>query len=120
MQQAARRSRSFSSRTIRQSIGVGLVVWGLLFAAQAARAESETGAVLVADGPGYDQAVVTGFRTVAIASVADAVDKIAGRRGYLDSEIRPRRMGKAPRRRNSLPTPRFPISALPAFPSMRS
>ena len=42
------------------------------------------------EGQGYDAAVIEGFRKVAVASVADAVDKIAGRRGYLDHEIRPR------------------------------
>jgi len=34
--------------------------------------------------------LVAGFRAVATASVADAVDKIAGKRGYLDSAIKPR------------------------------
>jgi len=34
--------------------------------------------------------LVAGFRTVAIASIADSVYKIAGRRGYLDHDIRPR------------------------------
>ena len=90
MRRTARRSRIVSGKTIRYAIWVSLAVWGLLAAAHAARAESETGALLVADGTGYDPTVVAGFRTVAIASVADAVDKIAGRRGYLDSEIRPR------------------------------
>lgn len=36
------------------------------------------------------QELVEGLRGVAIASVADSVDKVAGRRGYLDHEIRPR------------------------------
>lgn len=36
------------------------------------------------------QELIAGFRTVAIASIADSVDKVAGRRGYLDHEIRPR------------------------------
>ena len=34
--------------------------------------------------------IVEGFRGTAIASVADAVDKVAGRRGYLDHSIKPR------------------------------
>lgn len=34
--------------------------------------------------------LIAGFRTVATASVADAVDKVASRRGYLDHEIKPR------------------------------
>ena len=34
--------------------------------------------------------IVDGFRETAIASVADAVDKVAGRRGYLDHAIKPR------------------------------
>ena len=34
--------------------------------------------------------IIEGFRTVATASVADAVDKICGRRGYMDSTIKPR------------------------------
>ncbi len=34
--------------------------------------------------------LIEGFRATATASVADAVDKIAGKRGYLDSEIKPR------------------------------
>ena len=34
--------------------------------------------------------IVEGFRGTAIASVADAVDKVAGRRGYLDHAIKPR------------------------------
>ncbi len=36
------------------------------------------------------QELVEEFRTVAIASVADSIDKICKRRGYLDHEIRPR------------------------------
>lgn len=34
--------------------------------------------------------LVLGFRAVATASVADAVDKICGQRGYMDHELRPR------------------------------
>lgn len=34
--------------------------------------------------------LIAGFRDVATASVADAVDKIAGRTGYLDRSIKPR------------------------------
>lgn len=36
------------------------------------------------------QKIIDGFGQVAIASVADAVDKVCGRRGYLDSVIKPR------------------------------
>ena len=36
------------------------------------------------------QAIIDGFNQVAVASVADAVDKVCGRRGYLDSVIKPR------------------------------
>jgi regulator of RNase E activity RraA len=35
-------------------------------------------------------ALIDGFSRVAIASVADAVDKVCGRRGYLDHTIKPR------------------------------
>ncbi len=34
--------------------------------------------------------LIDGFQTVAIASVADAVDKICGKRGYMHSSIKPR------------------------------
>ena len=34
--------------------------------------------------------LIDGFSLVAVASVADAVDKVCGRRGYLDSVIKPR------------------------------
>ena len=34
--------------------------------------------------------VIEGFRTVAVASVADAVDKVCGKRGYMDACIKPR------------------------------
>ncbi len=34
--------------------------------------------------------LVEGFRSVATASVADSVDKICGKRGYMDRELRPR------------------------------
>jgi regulator of RNase E activity RraA len=34
--------------------------------------------------------LVAAYREVAIASIADSVDRIAGRRGYLDHRIRPR------------------------------
>jgi regulator of RNase E activity RraA len=34
--------------------------------------------------------LVEGFRAVATASVADSVDKLCGRRGYMDHELRPR------------------------------
>jgi 4-hydroxy-4-methyl-2-oxoglutarate aldolase len=36
------------------------------------------------------QDLVKGFREVATASVADAVDKLAGKRGYMDHPIKPR------------------------------
>jgi regulator of RNase E activity RraA len=36
------------------------------------------------------QDIVKGFREVATASVADAVDKLAGKRGYMDHPIKPR------------------------------
>ncbi|UCE32977.1 MAG: RraA family protein [Burkholderiales bacterium] len=36
------------------------------------------------------QELVDGFRGTATASVADAVDKLAGRRGYIDHAIKPR------------------------------
>ena len=36
------------------------------------------------------QAIIDGLNQVAVASVADAVDKVCGRRGYLDSVIKPR------------------------------
>ena len=38
----------------------------------------------------YPKGTIEGFRKVATASVADAVDKIAGRRGYMAHEIKPR------------------------------
>lgn len=34
--------------------------------------------------------LIEGFKTVAVASVADAVDKVCGKRGYMDSCIQPR------------------------------
>lgn len=37
-----------------------------------------------------DKTLIEAFRRVATASVADAVDKICGRKGYLDSAISPR------------------------------
>lgn len=36
------------------------------------------------------QALIDGFNKVAVASVADAVDKVCGRRGYMESCIKPR------------------------------
>ncbi|SDD56561.1 Regulator of RNase E activity RraA [Cupriavidus sp. YR651] len=36
------------------------------------------------------QDIIEGFKTVAVASVADAVDKITGKRGYMDASIKPR------------------------------
>jgi regulator of RNase E activity RraA len=38
----------------------------------------------------YAQSIIDGFKNVSTASVSDAVDKIAGRRGYMDHEIKPR------------------------------
>ncbi len=38
----------------------------------------------------YAKAIIDGFMKVATASVADAVDKIAGSRGYMDFQIKPR------------------------------
>ena len=38
----------------------------------------------------YSQKIIEGFMQVATASVADAVDKIAGTRGYMDFQIKPR------------------------------
>jgi regulator of RNase E activity RraA len=34
--------------------------------------------------------IIEAFGTVAVASVADAVDKVCGKRGYMDSSIKPR------------------------------
>lgn len=34
--------------------------------------------------------LIEGFQAVAVASVADAVDKVCGRRGYMDASIKPR------------------------------
>ncbi len=34
--------------------------------------------------------LIEGFNTVAVASVSDAVDKICGKRGFMDSSIKPR------------------------------
>jgi len=34
--------------------------------------------------------LIKAFAQVAVASVADAVDKVCGKRGYLDSAIKPR------------------------------
>lgn len=34
--------------------------------------------------------IIEAFKTVAVASVADAVDKVCGKRGYMDSSIKPR------------------------------
>ena len=38
----------------------------------------------------YAQSIIDGFMKVSTASVSDAVDKIAGKRGYMDHEIKPR------------------------------
>ncbi|MBN1102294.1 MAG: RraA family protein [Deltaproteobacteria bacterium] len=38
----------------------------------------------------FSPEVIEGFLKVATASIADAVDKVAGRRGYMDHEIKPR------------------------------
>jgi len=38
----------------------------------------------------YSKKIIDGFMGVAVASVADAVDKIAGHRGYMDEAIKPR------------------------------
>ncbi|AEG92209.1 RraA family protein [Ramlibacter tataouinensis] len=34
--------------------------------------------------------LIDGFQSVAVASVADAVDKVCGKRGYMDASIKPR------------------------------
>jgi 4-hydroxy-4-methyl-2-oxoglutarate aldolase len=38
----------------------------------------------------YSKEIIEGFTKVATASVADAVDKVAGRRGYMEHSIKPR------------------------------
>jgi regulator of RNase E activity RraA len=38
----------------------------------------------------YSKEVIEGFMKVSTASVSDAVDKIAGRRGYMDHDVKPR------------------------------
>ncbi len=38
----------------------------------------------------YSKTIIEGFMKVATASIADAVDKIAGNRGYMDFNIKPR------------------------------
>lgn len=38
----------------------------------------------------YDPTIIERFRKLATASVADAVDKVAGQRGYMQYEIKPR------------------------------
>jgi regulator of RNase E activity RraA len=43
---------------------------------------------------GMDKAMLDGFRTVAIASIADALDKVTGRRGYMAEAMKNRINGK--------------------------
>jgi 4-hydroxy-4-methyl-2-oxoglutarate aldolase len=38
----------------------------------------------------YSKEVLEGFMKVSTASASDAVDKIAGKRGYMDFDIKPR------------------------------
>lgn len=38
----------------------------------------------------YSKEVIEGFMKVSTASVSDAVDKIAGKRGYMDHDVKPR------------------------------
>jgi regulator of RNase E activity RraA len=38
----------------------------------------------------YSKDIIDGFMKVSTASVSDAVDKVAGRRGFMDHEIKPR------------------------------
>jgi regulator of RNase E activity RraA len=82
---AARNRRIYPALIVLGALALLLVALGT----ERPRAEP-LAALPVQEGQGYDAAVIEGFRKVAIASVADAVDKIAGRGGYLSHEIRPR------------------------------
>jgi regulator of RNase E activity RraA len=66
--------------------------------------------------PVPDDPLIAGFQRSTVASVADAVDQVTGRRGFLNHDMRPRIPGKfVGRARTALVRPAPPAKALPAL-----
>lgn len=65
--------------------------------------------------------LVAGFRGTTVASVADAVDQVVGRRGYLEHEFRPVIEGVVVgRARTALVRPALPANATPVLATKHS
>lgn len=65
--------------------------------------------------------LVAGFRGVTVASVSDAVDQVAGRRGFLEHDVRPVVEGVVVgRARTALVRPSLPENATPVLATQHS
>jgi len=63
-----------------------------------------------------DEPLVAGFKKTTVASVADAVDQVVGKRGYMSHEIRPAVAGRiVGRARTSIVKPTTPDKATPSL-----
>ncbi len=63
-----------------------------------------------------DEPLVAGFKKTTVASVADAVDQVVGKRGYMSHKIRPAVAGQVVgRARTSIVKPTTPDKATPAL-----
>lgn len=95
------------------AIGVALVAgWQFLRTETAPAPAAQSAAALkISDDP-----LIAGFQRSTVASVADAVDQVVGRRGYLNYDLRPRVPGRfVGRARTALVRPAPPDKALPAL-----
>lgn len=96
---------------------------GIVVMRQAAESDKPAAAVegvervaLLKEQPISADPLIAGFQRSTVASVADAVDQVAGRRGFLSHDMQPRVPGRfVGRARTALVKPAPPDKALPAL-----
>jgi regulator of RNase E activity RraA len=70
-----------------------VLVAGLAITASFETGEAQTAATAARKAPAGD-ALIEGYRKATVASVADAVDQVAGERGFMSHDMRPRVPGR--------------------------
>lgn len=108
--------RNLIAALLAMLLGIGLVVaWQAL--RQAPPAPPSAGQQAAREKqPVPADPLLAGFLSSTVASVADAVDQVTGRRGFLNHDMRPRIPGKfVGRARTALIKPAPPDKALPAL-----
>ncbi|MCL4797177.1 MAG: RraA family protein [Bryobacteraceae bacterium] len=109
--------KSLFVTVISAALAVGLVVmWQAGETAAPAPAGGAERVVVLKEQPISSDPLIAGFQRSTVASVADAVDQVAGRRGFLNYDMQPRIPGKfVGRARTALIKPAPPEGALPAL-----